>query len=284
MRFLIVSILCLMCLGIGLPFLQNQADADSEPDSNTPPMFLPEPVPMLIAFRSLEKLDADATRDDISVYAKKRFGAHRLADEWTELGLRLRREGQGKIRDLRRFATLEIQILTDVSPEKHTPHIEAYREALDQLDRLEKRFKTDDKPGDQIVLALPLRANEAPEPFFYRWNEAALKCLARFESLKVKAPDAARNQLSEIVKIRFGTHDLTAEWIALYFRLSRHGKGQLSDLKRLVELEIRMLTDVSPEKHAEQINRHRQTLKTYDELMTALKNRDKDPETVLMDF
>ena len=295
MRFVIVVILCFACFSLGSPFLsisnalessssENQAHTDNAPDPNSPPMFLPKPVPMLIAFRSLEKLNPDATRDDISAFAKKRFGAHPLADEWTELSLRLRRDNQGKIGELRRFANLEIQILTDMSTEKHIEQIEAYQESLKQLDRLEKRFKSADKPGDQIVLALPLRDSETPEPFFYRWKGEALKHLARFESLKVKDPDAARIALSEIVKIRFGAHDLADEWIALYFRLSRAGKGQISDLKRLVELEIRILTDVGAEKHAEQIDRHRQALKRYDELVITLKNEDKNPETVIMDF
>lgn len=295
MRFVIVAILCFAFFSLGFPFLsisneleplslENQAPTNNEPDPNSPPMFLPKPVPMLIAFRSLEKLNPDATRDDISTFAKKRFGAHPLADEWTELSLRLRRDRQGKIGELRRFAKLEIQILTDGSTEKHIEQIEAYQEALKQLDRLEKRFKSDEEPGDQIVLALPLRASKAPEPFFYRWKSEALKRLARFESLKVKDPDAARIELSEIVKVRFGAHNLADEWIALYFRLSRDGKGQISDLKRLVELEIRILTDVGPERHAEQIDRHRQTLKRYDELVIILKNENKNPETTVMDF
>ena len=287
MRFVIVTILCFAVFSLGSAFLSlsNELDPPSnEPDPNSPPMFLPKPVPMLIAFRSLEKLNPDATREEISAFAQKRFGVHPFAEEWTELSLRLRRESQGKIGELRRFAQLEIQILTDVSAEKHIEHIEAYQEALKQLDRLEKRFKSEEKPGDEIVLALPLRATEAPEPLFYRWKGEALKRLARFESLKVNDPDAARVELSEIVKIRFGAHAFADEWIALYFRLSRDGKGRISDLKRLVELEIRILTDVGHEKHAEQIERHRQAFKSYDALIMTLKNENKDPETALMDF
>lgn len=77
---------------------------------------------------------------------------------------------------------------------------------------------------------------------------------------------AARTELQNVAKKLFGKHMLAEEWVPLYFRLSREGTEHLSDLKRVSELEIRMLTDINAQTYAKQIQHHRETLAHYDEL------------------
>lgn len=77
---------------------------------------------------------------------------------------------------------------------------------------------------------------------------------------------AARTELQNVAKKLFGEHTLAEEWVPLYFRLSREGTEHLSDLKRVSELEIRMLTDINAQTYAKQIQHHREALKHYEEL------------------
>ena len=93
-------------------------------------------------------------------------------------------------------------------------------------------------------------------------------------------PSAARTELQNIAKKLFGGHTLTEEWVPLYFRLSREGTEHLSDLKRVSELEIRMLTDINAQTYAKQIQHHRETLEHYDELAKMFEDAGRPtPET-----
>ncbi len=77
---------------------------------------------------------------------------------------------------------------------------------------------------------------------------------------------AARTELQNVAKKLFGEHALAEEWVPLYFRLSQEGTEHLSDLKRVSELEIRMLTDIDAQTYAKQIQYHREALEHYDKL------------------
>ena len=87
-----------------------------------------------------------------------------------------------------------------------------------------------------------------------------------FKKHLVTDPSAARTELQNVAEKLFGEHTLTEEWVPLYFRLSQEGTEHLSDLKRVSELEIRMLTDINAQTYAKQIQHHREILKHYDEL------------------
>ena len=118
MRFVIVSMLSLILLGLGflLPSQShesekttpgNQSDAHSVPEAShfgtqvtTKKMFT--------AFRSpLEKIAPDAARSEILTIAKHLFGDHPLVDEWVLLCFQLRRDGKGSFLELKRFAELQ---------------------------------------------------------------------------------------------------------------------------------------------------------------------------------
>ena len=257
-------------------------------------------APNLSAFQSLEDIPADTTREALVVLAKKRFGNPPEIDEWTRLCFSLRRDGHGEISVLKRFAELHVQMLTDADAETYAEEIRAYQGALKEIEDLSQMINN---PGSKskISLQLPFAANTAaasqpgksrpllfssrPESFATdNWEKAALKHLVQFNTLKEKAPAAARPELLEIANIRFGTHILVDEWIALYFRLSSEGNGRFSDLQRLAELEIRMLTEIDAETHAEQIQLHRQTLETSNRQIQILKSKGVNPETLNVNF
>ena len=102
------------------------------------------------------------------------------------------------------------------------------------------------------------------------------------ETFKKRLPTdskAARAELQNVAKKLFGQHTLTEEWVPLYFRLSREGTEHLSDLKRVSELEIRMLTDINAQTYAKQIQHHREALEHYDELAKKFEVTSPTPET-----
>ena len=289
MRFVIVTVLSLILFSVGFFFpsqshelekTTQQSHADSRIYSGMHDASEPITTKKLFtAFRSpIEKIAPKATRIEILAIAKFLFGTHPLVDEWVSLCFRLRRDGKGSISELKRFAELQIQMLSDLDAKKHAQEIEAYQVALEELDQVSQIYKQ----AQGIIL--PLRSPEELTAAAHGWDSEALKHLVRFNSFKKTNPEAARIELSKIAKIRFGTHALTDEWIALYFRLSREEKGLISDVKHVSELEIQMFTDASAEKHAEPIQQHRKALKQYDELVKTLKEQGKKPETVKVDF
>ena len=73
-------------------------------------------------------------------------------------------------------------------------------------------------------------------------------------------PEAARTELQEVARKLFSGHELSQEWVLLYFRVSQDSAKHLSDVKRVSELEIRMLTAIDSKKYAAQIQQHKAVL------------------------
>lgn len=71
--------------------------------------------------------------------------------------------------------------------------------------------------------------------------------LVTFQELLKTDPESARAELQNVSKKLFNGHLLTEEWVPLYFRIRHKGTEYPSDVKRLAELEIRMLTDIAME-------------------------------------
>ncbi len=85
--------------------------------------------------------------------------------------------------------------------------------------------------------------------------------LQAFQKLLKTDASAARAELHAFAERIFGDHALVEEWVPLYFRIRKDGTTHLSDLKRVSELEIRMLERIDPEKYAEQIQHHQKKIK-----------------------
>ena len=107
------------------------------------------------------------------------------------------------------------------------------------------------------------------------WDAA----LETFYKLIKTDPEAARLELQGVAKALFDEHPRTEEWVELFYKVfyqislkETEQKGTeppwklISDLKRLYELGLEMLTDMDTEKYAKQIQLHRDALKHYTEL------------------
>lgn len=116
------------------------------------------------------------------------------------------------------------------------------------------------------------------------WNDEAFQSLAVFQSLIATDIEAARAEISKISKIRFGSHPLTDEWSKFFFRLSRDRKGNVLDIRRYLELEIQLLSDVDAKMFTEGIQEHQLALKQIDLLINMIRSQGDDPKTVKADF
>lgn len=87
--------------------------------------------------------------------------------------------------------------------------------------------------------------------------------LEKFQKSLETEPDAARAALQNFAKKVFAEHPLAEEWVPLFFRINKSGTTYTSDLKRVSELEIRMLTSLNPEKYAKQIQHHQEAIERY---------------------
>lgn len=237
------------------------------------------------AFKSLEQIDVGATHSDVSTFAKKRFGDHPLADEWVKRCLQLRRDRKGTTTELRRFAELHIQIMSDVDAPGYTQEIIAYQGTLTELSRVSKHSRN-------AIYSLPLDMGVSPYAreeqtriiVTYDWDPAVRKHLKGLRTLSKKNAQKARSIINTVAQIRFENHPLTDEWRALYLRLSLDAKGTLSDVRRLSELEIRMFTAIDPEKYAEPIQKHQGLMKLYDKSIDEFKNTKKPFEMFQVNF
>ena len=93
--------------------------------------------------------------------------------------------------------------------------------------------------------------------------------LKTFHQLLKTDADAARTELQRVAPTLFDGHTLVEEWIPLYFRVLRDGTEHPSDIQRIHELEIRMLTAIDADKHAVPIQYHREALKHAETLTSA---------------
>lgn len=94
--------------------------------------------------------------------------------------------------------------------------------------------------------------------------------LVTFEKHLKTDPVAARAELQNVSATLFNGHLLTEEWVPLYFRIRHKGTEHYTDLIRLTELEIRMLTDIAMEtedfqKYSPFINRLQKAYQEYEE-------------------
>ena len=109
---------------------------------------------------------------------------------------------------------------------------------------------------------------------FYKAADAPWQAdLESFGKLLKTDADAAMAELQRVAPKLFGEHLLMLEWVPLYFRVRKDGTTHPSDLKRISELEIRMLESIDPKKYAKQIQYHQQSIKRA----SAFRQRRTDP-------
>ncbi len=107
-----------------------------------------------------------------------------------------------------------------------------------------------------------------------------------FFSLLKTDKEAAIAELSEYVKLRFGTHSLGDKWIKLADRLVLDEKGTFLDMKHYTEWHLQMLIDVEPEKrtaaHTELLEIHQNAIQQIEMMGKILEQQGKNLETYEM--
>ena len=94
--------------------------------------------------------------------------------------------------------------------------------------------------------------------------------LETFQKYLKTDQDAARAELQNVAQSVFKGHLLSEEWVPLYFRIHKVGTKYPSDLKRVHELALRMLTDLDAKMYAPQIQHHRAAFEHYTAFQTAV--------------
>lgn len=92
-------------------------------------------------------------------------------------------------------------------------------------------------------------SRQAP-PFEVHADTLWAESLETFQGLLNTDLKAARAELQNVAKELFGEHTLIDEWVPLFFRISKDGTKEISDVKRLAELEMRMLAAIAMETKA----------------------------------
>ena len=133
--------------------------------------------------------------------------------------------------------------------------------------------------GDSVESTEPLYPNPVRSQSYRIDDTLWAEHLDTFKKRLPTALATARTELQIVAKKLFGGHALAEEWVPLYFRLSREGTEHLSDLKRVSELEIRMLTHINAQEYTRQIQHYRKMLNHYDELKKMCEGAEPTLET-----
>ena len=179
MRFIVISLVCLLPLTIGcagkqaknpdqgrVPIedkqsvtfadsaedaVQAKVEVGGEQKSSTVDSSVDDAGKHFMAFMSLSATDPEAAYAELTKYVQIRFGEHLVADKWMELCYRLARDNKGTFRDFQHFAKWHIQMLTDVVPEKQTePYTELLESLQSSLKYIEAMGRMLEKQGENL--------------------------------------------------------------------------------------------------------------------------------------
>lgn len=154
--------------------------------------------------------------------------------------------------------------------------------ATEELIDLGEKPSPEDSQVENNTLETPQQGNVSTDPTA---DEAQEHYLAFFSLLKTDQ-EAAIAELSEYVKLRFGTHSLADKWIKLANRLVLDGKGTFLDMQHYTEWHVQMLTDVKPEErtqaHTELLKGLQDAMRGLESMGKLLESQGKDLETYEM--
>ncbi len=105
--------------------------------------------------------------------------------------------------------------------------------------------------------------------------------LTTFQKLLKTDAKAARAELQQVANTLFGGHRLAEEWVPLYFRISQNGTEHPSDVKRVYELEIRMLTALDFKKYSDQIHRRQEAFQRFADMKEGFHHHSHAPKANL---
>ena len=71
-----------------------------------------------------------------------------------------------------------------------------------------------------------------------------------YNALEKVTPHTGIGILREIAKLYYGTHPLSEEWVKIYQAMLWDNETDFHDLNRILEIEVQMLTNINPTRHA----------------------------------
>lgn len=170
-----------------------------------------------------------------------------------------------------------------ISNQEHTPTEDEQTATSieDAIDIGEKPSPEDSQVEDHILG----NTQQGSSLTNFTVDEAQEHYLAFFSLLKTDQ-EAAIAELSEYVKLRFGTHPLADKWIKLADRLVLDEKGTFLDMKYYTEWHLQMLIDVEPEKrtaaHTKLLEVHQNAVQQIEVMGKMLEKQGKNLETYEM--
>ena len=94
----------------------------------------------------------NAAQDKLSEHAKIRYGAHPNVKKWVNLCFRLARDGKGPLSDHILLIELEVQMLSDIDPEKYSMVIKNLQRVLKQYEVMAKMAKREGKTPETFEM------------------------------------------------------------------------------------------------------------------------------------
>ncbi|MCY4553112.1 MAG: hypothetical protein OXC79_05525 [Candidatus Poribacteria bacterium] len=91
-------------------------------------------------------------------------------------------------------------------------------------------------------------------------NQRVRELWEMYNALEKVTPNTGIRILREIGSLYYGAHPLREEWVKIYQAMLWDNETDIQDLNRLLEIEIQMLTDINPSKHAKLIEHKKNAL------------------------
>ena len=92
-------------------------------------------------------------------------------------------------------------------------------------------------------------------------NQRVRELWEMYNALEKVTPNTGVGILREIASLYYGAHSLREEWVKIYQAILWDNETDIQDLNRLLEIEVQMLTEINPSKHAKLIERKKNALK-----------------------
>lgn len=92
-----------------------------------------------------------------------------------------------------------------------------------------------------------------------------------YNALEKVAPNTGIGTLREIASLYYGAHPLREEWVKIYQGMLWDNETDLQDLNRILEIEVQMLTDINPTRHAKLLRRKKYALQETKKRTAGLK-------------
>lgn len=91
-----------------------------------------------------------------------------------------------------------------------------------------------------------------------------------YNALEKIGPNTGIGLLREIASLYYGAHPLKEEWVKIYQAMLWDNETDFHDLNRILEIEVQMLTDINPTRHAKLLRSKKHALQQTKEKTAVL--------------